>query len=170
MSTTTTTSAAAANTCTANIYDTPVQDAVCAMPYGGNHTDIMAACCKSADVISYYDNCGLYCQAQDQSVQDLRDCLFDQGAGWTSVFCSGNLTATATVTDSVLPTSAGASIVASGTGGGSRKTGSSSSSSSSSTSSGNAAPRGASDYTLSTLGLTLGALLFSATALGAFAV
>lgn len=175
MSSTTTTSLSTApspaSTCTANIYDTPDQDAVCAMPDSGNHTAIMTSCCGAADVVGYYGGCGLYCRAEGQSVADLRDCLFGEGAGWTDVFCSGNLTATATATaddDASLPTGAGASIVASGSSSSSSKTGSGSSSTS--TSSGSAAVRRAPDVGLTTMGFTIGALLFTATTLGAFAL
>lgn len=172
MSTTTSLSTAPspASTCTANIYDTPDQDAVCAMPDSGNHTAIMTSCCGAANVVGYYGGCGLYCRAEGQSVADLRDCLFGHGAGWTDVFCSGNLTATATATDddASLPAGASASIVASGTGGSSSKTGSGSTSTS--TSSGSAAVRRVPDVGLTTMGFTIGALLFTATTLGAFAL
>ncbi|KAI4597162.1 hypothetical protein KJ359_004674 [Pestalotiopsis sp. 9143b] len=175
MSTTTTSISSApspASTCTANIYDTPDQDAVCAMPDAGNHTAIMTSCCGAADVIGYYGGCGLYCRAEGQSVADLRDCLFGEGAGWADVFCSGNLTATATAADDAsLPTGADASVVASGSGSGessSSKTGSGSTSTS--TSSGNAAVRRTPDVGLTTMGFTIGALLFTATTLGAFAL
>lgn len=174
MSTTTTTTTSLstapspASTCTANIYDTPDQDAVCAMPDSGNHTAIMTSCCGAADVVGYYGGCGLYCRAEGQSVADLRDCLFGHGAGWTDVFCSGNLTATATATDDAsLPTGVGASIVASGSSS-SSKTGSGSTSTS--TSFGSAAVRRAPDVGLTTMGFTIGALLFTATTLGAFAL
>ncbi|KAM0820698.1 hypothetical protein AB5N19_06518 [Seiridium cardinale] len=169
---TTTTSTSAAATCGSTLYDIPVQDAACALPYGGNHTDIMSACCKSANVVSYYENCGLYCLAEGQSVSDLTDCLHDNGASWTDVFCRGNTSATATGSDSSLPTSAGASIVA--TASDASKTGDSTasgtSSSSTSSSTGNAASRSQSSNGITTLGLTIGALLFSATTLGAFAL
>ncbi|KAI1843678.1 hypothetical protein JX265_008495 [Neoarthrinium moseri] len=166
----TTTSVAASPTCAASLYDIPVQDAACAIAYGGNHTDIMSNCCKSADVVSYYGNCGLYCLAEGQNVKELTDCLHEQGAGWGDVFCRGNETATATATGAALPTSADASVAASGAGG--SKTGDKTSSGASSTSSstGNAAPRTSPDFNVSTLGLTIGALLFSATALGAFSL
>ncbi|KAL7626455.1 hypothetical protein AAE478_003227 [Parahypoxylon ruwenzoriense] len=168
---TTTTAATPSSTCGARLYDTPVQDAVCAMPAGGNHTDIMAACCKDADVVSYYDGCGLYCLAAGQSVADLTACLFDHGAAYSDVFCRGNTTATATATGASLPTGAGASVVVTGGSGGASHTsdGTDSSSSSSSTTSPNAAAGLHPEYSsVTTLGLTIGALLFSATAFGAF--
>ncbi|KAH6646960.1 hypothetical protein BKA67DRAFT_540427 [Truncatella angustata] len=171
----TVTSASASPTCGSTLYNIPVDDAACAMPYGGNHTDIMAACCKSAAVISYYDNCGVYCLAIDQSISDLTDCMYKNGAPYgNEVFCHGNTSATATGDASSTPTgtSVGASIVASATD--ASKTGhstsSGTSSSSTSSSSGNAAPRSHTSYSITTLGLTVGALLFSATTLGAFAL
>lgn len=64
-STITTTLASASATPTGNagcrnIYEIPTQDAACAMPFGGNHTEILTKCCGDANVISYYDDCGLY--------------------------------------------------------------------------------------------------------------
>ncbi|OBR10401.1 hypothetical protein CH63R_06093 [Colletotrichum higginsianum IMI 349063] len=177
------TSAAAApstTACGSRLYDTPVQDRVCAMPYGGNHTDIMSACCRDADVVAYYDNCGLYCLALGQSIKDLQDCLFEQGAGYTDVFCrdNGNVNASATATGNPdqPPASAQASVVASGGGGGDDKDGgdntaSGTGSGASSTSSPNAAAGGLhAPAGVSTLGLTVGALLLSAATFGALQI
>jgi hypothetical protein len=175
MSTATTSSAAAASTCAAQLYNIPVSDAACAISYGGNHTDIMSECCNGADVVSYYDNCGLYCLAQGQNVGTLTDCMFKNGASYSEVFCNQQQNATATVTGSV-PTSAGASVVATGTSGSASKTGDSKTSgtgtdsSASSTSSGNAAAGLRPDSAVNMMGLAIGALLFSATALGAIAI
>ncbi|KAK1994925.1 hypothetical protein LX36DRAFT_713539 [Colletotrichum falcatum] len=163
--------------CTSNLYDTPSQDRVCAMPLAGNHTAIMSACCRDADVVSYYDGCGIYCLALGQSVRDLQDCLFDQGAGYTAVFCrdNGDVNASATATGNVPPpASAQASVVASGGAGDSDSpsgSGSGASSSSSSTSSPNAAPAGLhAPGGASTLGLAIGALLLSAATFGALQI
>ncbi|KAH9885515.1 hypothetical protein F4778DRAFT_505441 [Xylariomycetidae sp. FL2044] len=169
MSSTTSSAAAAASPTCANVYAVPVLDALCAMPFGGNHTDIMKACCKDADVVSYYDDCGLYCLAQDQTVEDLRVCLYANGATYTQidVFCSGQDNATATATAAAVPSTAGASIIA--TGSDSEATADSTSdSSSSSTETPGAAPRTRPEFGVTTVGLTVGALLFSATAFGAF--
>ncbi|KAL2882850.1 hypothetical protein SGCOL_001540 [Colletotrichum sp. CLE4] len=168
-------SATSSTVCTASLYDTPEHDRVCAMPYGGNHTDIMSACCNDADVVSYYANCGLYCLALDQSVKDLQDCLFEQGAGYTDVFCrdNGNVNASATATGNVdPPASAQASVVASGgSGSGGSSSASGSGSSSSSTSSANAAAAGVRvPAGVNTLGLTIGALLLSAATFGALQI
>ncbi|KAK1598427.1 uncharacterized protein LY79DRAFT_576154 [Colletotrichum navitas] len=169
--------------CTSNLYDTPSQDRVCAMPLAGNHTDIMSACCRDADVVSYYDGCGIYCLALGQSVRDLQDCLFDQGAGYTAVFCrdNGDVNASATATGNVPPpASAQASVVASGgagdgddgdspsgtgRGGGGAAASSSTSSPNAAASAGLHAPGG-----VSTLGLTIGALLLSAATFGALQI
>lgn len=59
--TATTTGFAAGATC--NVWEIPVEDASCGMPFGGNHTDIMSECCGKADVVSYRNDCGLYCLA-----------------------------------------------------------------------------------------------------------
>lgn len=151
-----------------NLYNTPVNDAACAMPYGGNHTDIMSACCKTAKVVSYYSNCGLYCLAKGQSVSDLSDCLYAKGADWGDVFCRGNSSATATATgEGKIAASASASVV---TGSSSSSKTKSSESDSSATSSEGAAPGIKPRSGVSTLGLTIGALVFSATIFGAVQV
>lgn len=111
-------SGTASPACAANLYNIPVQDASCAIPFGSsdNAIDIMSGCCNSAPVISYFDDCGLYCLAQDQSVEDLTSCLMQSGALPQDVFCRGNVTATATGSSDSLPTSAQASVVAGATG------------------------------------------------------
>ncbi|KAI0181207.1 hypothetical protein GGR52DRAFT_23693 [Hypoxylon sp. FL1284] len=173
VSATTSLSAPAASTtanCGANLYNIPVSDAACALPSGGNHTDVLGACCKSADVVSYYDDCGLYCLAAGQSVEDLTKCLFDHGAAYSDVFCNKNGTSTATATDAALPTSAGASVVVTH-GGSSDPTNTADggdSTASPSDTPGAAAGLRPELGSVSTLGLTIGALLFSATAFGAF--
>lgn len=96
-----------------NLYDTPVDDAVCAMPNTGNYTKLMFSCCKEADVINYYNGCGLYCLATDQTVKELSDCLYGEGAAWEDVFCRGNESATATGTATGLSASASASVLSS---------------------------------------------------------
>lgn len=101
MATTTTTSAATASPPTSNcinVYDTPVQDIACAVPFSKDNVDHMSKCCKKADVVSYYDDCGLYCLALDQSADDLTQCLYDEGLKYPEVFCRDNGTASATAT------------------------------------------------------------------------
>lgn len=118
-STATSASASASATiaqCGATLYDIPVHDAACAVAFGGNHTDVMSDCCKSADVVSYADDCGLYCLAQDQTVGDLLTCMYGQGIGYSDAFCNGTANATATETGSG-SLSSGASVVASASSG-----------------------------------------------------
>ncbi|KAI5459300.1 hypothetical protein BGZ63DRAFT_390678 [Mariannaea sp. PMI_226] len=183
MSSTTSALSAPTNGCAANLYDTPVHDAVCALPYSKNSTDIMIACCGKADVVSYYNDCGLYCLAIDQTVGDLISCFLDKGASDASVFCRGKKSATATGEDKVPAATASASVVHSA--GSSTSTDSSDSESSSdsssasksstssgskSTGSGNAAPGSHPQPVVTTIGLVIGALLFSATTFGAFQI
>lgn len=114
--------------CGATLYNIPAPGAACAMAYGGNHTAILSACCKSADTISYADDCGLYCLAQGQSVSDLTACMFEHGAPWSEVFCNGAGNDTAEASEVGAPLSKGASVVAatsaSATASGARATGS----------------------------------------------
>ncbi|KAF4957778.1 hypothetical protein FSARC_11187 [Fusarium sarcochroum] len=185
MSSTTLSTASAVPTACTNVYDTPNQDNVCAMQYKDNHTQIMQKCCGDAKIVSYYDECGLYCVALDQTIVELQECLFDNGAPWEGVFCSGNKKTTKTA-DAKVPATAQASVIsgddddeddkddddkssktadASGT-----STGSSSSSSETSSETGNAAAGFAPHSSISTMGLAIGALLFSSMAAGAFAL
>ncbi|KAH7151675.1 hypothetical protein B0J13DRAFT_546621 [Dactylonectria estremocensis] len=189
MSTTVSSSAAASATaggsCGATLYDIPIKDAACALSYSKNHTSILAACCGDANVVSYYNGCGLYCLAIDQTIAELTECLYDEGAASPDVFCNGNTTDTATATaDGRLAATASASVVV--TAGSSSSTGSSddddndndssstsgsdatSTDKSSATNSDNAAPGFHPQSSVSTLGLAISALLFSATAIGAF--
>lgn len=155
-------SASATNTCGGpSLYDIPVNDTACAVPAGGNHTDVMSQCCKTADVVSYNDDCGLYCLALDQTVDDITECLFSNGIAWQDGFCSGTGNDTATATENSSPTATGASVVSGASG--ASKTGSSSSSSSTSDSDSSAAVpvRG-----ISALGVTVSGLLLSSVMLG----
>ncbi|KAI2606799.1 uncharacterized protein GGS25DRAFT_306465 [Hypoxylon fragiforme] len=153
-----------------NLYDIPSRDAVCAMPYADNYINMMSECCEDADVVSYYNNCGLYCLAVDQTVADLTDCLYDKGAKWQDVFCRGNTTATATATGAgEIDASASASVISSDS---ATKTGDSNSDDddSSSTATPGAAPLTKPQTTTTVLGFAIGALLFSATAFGAIQI
>lgn len=168
MSSTTSSLAATATAC-ANLYDTPVQDAACAMPYSRDHVDQMQSCCKNADVVSYYNNCGLYCLAQGQSVADLTDCLFKKGAAYQDVFCRGNTTATATETGSVKPpATASASVVSNRDASKTSKGGNGRDASA--TSSGSAASGTKLQAQFTLWGLSVGSLLVSAFVVGALRV
>ncbi|CAH0056405.1 unnamed protein product [Clonostachys solani] len=158
-----TSSAAAPSTSAvcANIWQTPNEDKNCAMPRTDKNVDYMKKCCKSAQIVSYYNDCGVYCLAVDQTIEDLIDCLKGEGAGDTDVFCRGvgNDTASATDVGSLDPTIT-ASIIAGAT--------SSSSSGKDDNNSDNkeddkgAAVKG----TVSMLGLAIGTLLISAFTIG----
>ncbi|KKY37925.1 hypothetical protein UCDDA912_g02142 [Diaporthe ampelina] len=165
VSTATSTSGApsATSTCgSPSLYVIPVNDTACAVPYGGNHTDVMSTCCKSAEVVSYSEDCGLYCLAIDQSVDDITDCLYENGIAWQDAFCSGtgNDTATATGNGGALAT--GASVVSDGDGASASKTGDSASSSSTGGSDSSAAApvRGVSATGLTISGLLLSSVMF----------
>ncbi|KAI5922767.1 hypothetical protein F4810DRAFT_711356 [Camillea tinctor] len=165
-STATSASASATATSCGNLYDIPARDASCAMPYGGNHTSIMSKCCKSTDVVSYYSDCGLYCLAVDQSVQDLTDCLYANGAAYQDVFCNANTTATATASSASLAASASASVVSSA---GASSTASDGAAASGSETPG-AAPGLRPEMGVQKLGMAIGALLLSSLAFGAFQI
>lgn len=143
-----------------SLYDIPVGDIACAVPYGGNHTDVMSKCCKTADVVSYAGDCGLYCLAIDQDTDELTRCFYDNGIAWQDAFCNGEGNDTATATGNSAPTATGASVV-SGSGSSATKTGSSSSSSSTGDSSAAAPVRG-----ISAMGVTISGLLLSSVMLG----
>ncbi|KAI1463284.1 uncharacterized protein F4812DRAFT_463820 [Daldinia caldariorum] len=154
--------------CGSQLYNIPVQDAACGVPAIDNSTDIMVACCGNVDVVSYYDGCGLYCLAAGQSVGDLSQCIQDKGLFPGYVFCTQSSNATATDTGAPLPTSANATVVAShGSTASPTKSGGNSDSTSTETP-GAAAGLRPEYTTVGTLGATIVALLFSATAFGAF--
>ncbi|RYP27618.1 hypothetical protein DL767_007623 [Monosporascus sp. MG133] len=182
--TTTTTGGTATQTgsCGATLYDIPAPDVACAVPFSvgdNDYTDIMTRCCGAADVVSYRGDCGLYCLAVDQSVTELTECLHDAGAAWGDVFCNANGTATATAPgDAEVPATASASVVATGSANGGDGTGdgepedgnADNADAPDAEDSPAAAPGLRPEFGVSTLGLTIGALLFSATAFGAFQV
>jgi hypothetical protein len=169
-------SAASSSTaCAAQLYNQPNQDNTCAMPYTKDHISIMEKCCGDAQIVSYYDNCGIYCVAIDQSTDALSKCLFKEGAGDADVFCSGSKKVTKTE-DAKVPATAQASVVSSkddddkddddesSSTGTSTATGTASSADSSSTETD--APSSAAKSGISTMGVAIGALLFSSFAFG----
>lgn len=151
--------------CGATLYDIPVSDAACAVAFGGNHTSVMSDCCKSADVVSYADDCGLYCLALDQTVEDLLKCMYGQGIGYSDAFCNG--TANATATGSGASLASGASVVATASGG-DKASGTKSAGGSDSTSSENAAPGAPKGTGLTMGGMTVSAVLLASVLVGAF--
>ncbi|KAH7007644.1 hypothetical protein EDB80DRAFT_546859, partial [Ilyonectria destructans] len=149
-----------------DLYNTPVDNSLCAMPYGGNHTEIMAACCGTADIVSYYDDCGIYCLATDKSVSEIVQCLYKNGAPWDDVFCKGNGTATGTVT--ALPTEA--SIIATGGSSATDEEAGTKTVSSSSTASEDAALGLCPQSTFNTVGFVIVSLFLSSIAFGTFQI
>ncbi|KAI1195836.1 hypothetical protein F5X97DRAFT_306904 [Nemania serpens] len=180
------------------LYEIPTAEPGCAVSFGEAHQSAMAACCKPADVISYFNDCGLYCAAAGQTVEGLRDCLFDQRVAYPDVFCNAMLDATATDGSPSIPATASASVVVAGNGGGGKggdgddgdgndddddardhddgnaddehDDGDGDGDAPKASDSGNAAPRLAPGIGVSKTGLTICALLFSAVAFGAFQV
>lgn len=104
----------ATSTCT-NLYNPPNQNAVCAMPSTSTYLNYMSSCCGDAQIVSYDDDCGIYCVALDQTISDLIECLMEEGAEEKpqDVFCSGNTTESKTE-DGDVPSSAGVSVIATG--------------------------------------------------------
>ncbi|CAG9947109.1 unnamed protein product [Clonostachys rosea f. rosea IK726] len=165
-------SAAPTSQCAAVLYSQPGEnnDIVCGVPYQQEYIGFMEDCCKGADVVSYYNNCGLSCLIVDQTVGDFKNCMNkvhkvpDQFP-----FCSGNSTddsrkATGTKID--LPASLTASVVgdssstsATGTKTASSATGSSTSGSSSSDDKGAAASFGVSKMAVAVGALLLGTFI-----------
>ncbi|KAJ5835255.1 hypothetical protein N7447_001281 [Penicillium robsamsonii] len=98
-STSTTSSASASGTaCGARVWEIPTTDAACAAILGGNMTDVMDDCCKNAKVSKYENDCGIYCLAQGQDVNELQSCLTSKSNNYHNVFCNAALNATATAT------------------------------------------------------------------------
>jgi hypothetical protein len=170
----------ASTACAAQLYNQPNQDNTCAMPYKESYIPMMEKCCGDAKVISYYDNCGIYCVALDQTIGELNKCLYDAGAADPDVFCSGSKKTTKTK-DADVPATAEASVVSSkddddkddedsssAASSSGTATGTASSSDETSSETGNAAPSLAPKSGISTVGLAIGALLFSSFAAGAF--
>ncbi|KAG8162748.1 hypothetical protein KVR01_007226 [Diaporthe batatas] len=161
----TSSAAGAANTCaTPNVYDIPTSDVACAVPAGGNHTEVMSGCCRGADVVSYGGGCGLYCLAQGQAVDDLTACLFAGGIPWQDAFCRGEGNATASATGNSAPTASGASVV----GGASKTSGGAPSPSSSAGDAESGAAAAAPAGGVGALGAAVGGLLLSSLVLGVF--
>ncbi|KAF1840860.1 uncharacterized protein K460DRAFT_347229 [Cucurbitaria berberidis CBS 394.84] len=75
-------------------------DAACAVGsisgIPSNTSTILSSCCKSAPVEQFNGECGYYCLSIEQSVADLQKCFVEGGVSPSTVFCTGNNTATAT--------------------------------------------------------------------------
>lgn len=92
--------ASGASCSTADFTQFPTTDVACAVGsttgIPSNTSDIFSACCKSAPVEDFNDKCGYYCLSIQQTVAELQACFMKEGASPSSIFCSGNNTATAT--------------------------------------------------------------------------
>ncbi|KIL88332.1 hypothetical protein FAVG1_08411 [Fusarium avenaceum] len=170
----TSTAASVSQTACHNVYDTPNQDSVCSMFRKDNHTDIMRACCGDAQIISYSGDCAMYCVALDQTVGELAKCLYSKGApDKDGVWCSGN-SKTIKTKDGKIPATAQASAISDDDDDDDKNkddkksTSSGTASSSKASETGNAAAGTSPQSGISTLGLAIGALLFSSMAIGAF--
>ncbi|KAJ5960669.1 uncharacterized protein N7479_007819 [Penicillium vulpinum] len=100
MSGTSTTSGASATgtACAARVWQIPTTDAACAAVVSGNMTDVMESCCKRAKIFKYDNDCGIYCLAQGQEVNELQSCLTNRRGNDHVVFCNAASNATATAT------------------------------------------------------------------------
>ncbi|KAJ4367408.1 hypothetical protein N0V83_006990 [Neocucurbitaria cava] len=98
---------------TAGFTQFPTSDVACAVGstsgIPSNTSDVLSSCCKSAPVEQFNGNCGYYCLSVGQSVADLQKCFMDGGVSPSTIFCSGNNTATATGTPSATSSGAKAS-------------------------------------------------------------
>ncbi|ORY07798.1 hypothetical protein BCR34DRAFT_17389 [Clohesyomyces aquaticus] len=78
----------------------PSQDFGCALGstsgLPSNYANAMSKCCKDAPVEKWASDCALWCLASGQSIGDLTSCLQKEGVAPNVIFCSGNMTATAT--------------------------------------------------------------------------
>lgn len=103
---------------TADFTQFPTKDVACAVGsvngIPSNTSDVLSSCCKSAPVEQFNGDCGYYCLSVDQSVGDLQKCFQEGGVNPSTIFCSGNNTATATGKPSA--TSSGSSTSGSTTG------------------------------------------------------
>ncbi|KAJ4309068.1 hypothetical protein N0V84_011722 [Fusarium piperis] len=172
MSTTVSSAAPTGTLACRNLYDTPNKDATCGLSYSDKHIDIMKECCGDAQIVSYFDNCGLYCVALGQTTGELQKCMWDNGAAWEAPFCS-NTTGTSLTTDPKIPATARATVISNDDKDDDDKdsdsTSTRSSSGAASTSTDNAAPN-MTPPSINKMGLAIGALLLSSLTLGAFQI
>lgn len=96
MSTTTTSAVATSTACDAHVYELPVKDAACGAVLKGNMSDVFDTCCKGDSPVKFDNDCGIYCLAQEQTVDKLQSCLTSKSNDYRDVFCNANLNATAT--------------------------------------------------------------------------
>lgn len=95
--------------CTGNVYVLPnITDAACGAPISGNITDVFNSCCKGNAPVKYDNDCGIYCLAQGQTVNQLTKCL-EEKSGTYSIFCNKGVNATATAVATATKSSTGTS-------------------------------------------------------------
>lgn len=178
MSNTVSTATATSTLACKNLYDTPNKDATCGLSYNKKHIQIMKECCGEAQIVSYFDNCGLYCVALGQTTAELQKCMWDQGAAWEAPFCS-NTTGASLTADPKIPATAKATVISNDKDDDddddddgdkdSSTSGTRSASSADSTNTDNAGPTVA-PPSITKMGLAIGALLLSSLTLGAFQI
>ncbi|KAL2670222.1 hypothetical protein Neosp_014689 [[Neocosmospora] mangrovei] len=178
MSTTASTATATSTLACKNLYDTPNKDATCGLAYSKKNIQIMKECCGDAQIVSYFDNCGLYCVALGQTTAELQKCMWDQGAAWEDPFCS-NTTGASLTADPKIPATARATVISNDKDDDddddddgdkdSDSSGTTTASSADSTNTDNAAPAVA-PPSISKMGFAIGALLLSSLTLGAFQI
>ncbi|RSM05420.1 hypothetical protein CDV31_009572 [Fusarium ambrosium] len=177
MSTTASTATATSTLACKNLYDTPNKDATCGLSYSKKHIQVMKECCGDAQIVSYFDNCGLYCVALGQTTAELQKCMWDQGAAWEAPFCS-NTTGTSLTADPKIPATAKATVISNDKDDDdddddgdkdSDSSGTKSASGADSTNTDNAAPTLAAP-SISKMGIAIGVLLLSSLTVGAFQI
>ncbi|KAF1956400.1 hypothetical protein CC80DRAFT_362770, partial [Byssothecium circinans] len=103
--------------------DFPTRDIACAV--GGtsgfppNYRDTLKSCCKSAPVQEWAAGCALYCLSVDQTIDELQKCWQKGGVLPGEIYCSGNMTATATGRPAASASTGAGGAQATGSGGGS---------------------------------------------------
>ncbi|KAI1809394.1 hypothetical protein GGS20DRAFT_572127 [Poronia punctata] len=123
VSVTPTSTSTSTNIC--NAWVLPVTEPGCGVPYSSENIEVLAECCGSAPVISYANDCGVFCIAQDQSIKELQECFATNGKDEddggkeeeggikrNEIYCNAGINATATDTDVQVPATASASVVA----------------------------------------------------------
>lgn len=108
------TTSTSTSTCNAKVYEIPTNDASCAAKLSGNMSTVFDDCCKGDAPVKYNNDCGIYCLAQGQTVEELSSCLMSKSNNYRDVFCLGKQNATATA--SATTTMATATGTATGTG------------------------------------------------------
>jgi hypothetical protein len=114
-STTTSTMSTSTSTCGATVYQLPVTDAACGAKLSGNMSTVFDTCCKGDSPVKYDDDCGIYCLAQEQTVQELSDCIMSKANNYRDVFCEGKQNATATAAATTTKSTSTSTSTSSGT-------------------------------------------------------